>query len=76
LGDITDAPAFSNEDGNSLTASLGNQSIVNSVNNIDGSVSAYTNIYQSVKRNLVITLVDDATHDYLSDMPGLTSLAV
>ena len=75
LSDITDTPAFSNADGNSLTATLGNQSIVNSVNNIDGSVSAYTNIYQSVKRNLVITLVDDA-HNHLSYMPGLTTLVL
>jgi len=73
LTDIGDEPAFRNQDGNSLLATLGNQTIVDSVNNIDGSVSAYTNIYQSVKRNLVITLVED-NFGFLSDMPGLTSL--
>lgn len=73
LANISDDPAFRNQDGNSLLATLGNQSIVDSVNNIDGSVSAYTNIYQSVKRNLVITLVED-NFGFLSDMPGLTTL--
>jgi hypothetical protein len=73
LTSIGDEPAFRNQDGNSLLATLGNQTIVDSVNNIDGSVSAYTNIYQSVKRNLVITLVED-NFGFLSDMPGLTTL--
>ena len=67
---IADDKAYRDENGNKLSVSLGNQAVVDSVNEISGELSAYTNIYQSVKRDLVITLVAD-NYNFLNDMPGL-----